>query len=105
MSENSKALSETELVDTYKSGKLLHRIFGRLGFVRQTDSNSILGMCVELHNAGEIDLLSLIRNTEFDGIDGHRFFVGQDFFCKAIPQLRASTAEMMQWSVQSEQQV
>lgn len=95
MSENSKAPSETELVDAYKSGKLINNIFDRFGFIGQADFKSILEMCVELHNAGEIDLLSLIRNSELEGIDGHRFFVGQDFFCKVIPQLRASTAEMM----------
>ena len=95
MTGKPKVPNETEVVDAYNLGRLIHDVFDRFDFVDESDYNSILYMCVGLHNAGKIDLLSLTKRPEFANITGHRFFSGQDFFCKAIPKLNAVTYEMM----------
>jgi hypothetical protein len=95
MPEQQVVPSEKEIIDSYGSGKLATDIFDRFGHMDKSDFRSILGLCIELHNAEKIDLLSLTRAPEIEGISGSRFFTGQNFFCKAIPRLNASTREMM----------
>jgi hypothetical protein len=95
MSEKSVVPGEKEITDSYVSGRLVSDIFDRFGYVDEPAFNSILSLCVKLHNVGAIDLLSLTKTSEFERIDGSRFFLGQHFFCEAIPRLNDSTREMM----------
>src|SRR4030095_9297426 len=57
-------------------------------------SDDSLEICVALHNQGKIDLLSLTDKPAIQEIEGPRFFIGQHFFCEAIPNLTSSLEEM-----------
>ena len=96
MAKHKKIPSKVQIVEEYKSGELIDDIFDRFDFGVDADFDSIVETCVGLHEAGEIDLLALTKSPKLEAIEGHRFFIGQRFFCKAIPNLSASTDEMMQ---------
>jgi hypothetical protein len=84
---------EREILDLYQSGTLLDAIFSNncSGFQEETS----LSKCAELHNHGDINLLSIVASPSFSSIDVHRFFAGQHFYCKVIPLLNASPQDMM----------
>jgi hypothetical protein len=90
-----KTINDKSLIEAYKSGELITWLFDSSNSFETDESTSLLTQCIELHNSGQIDLLSLIRNPEFERIDGHRFFIGQHFFCKTVPKLNSTTEEMM----------
>lgn len=75
----------------YLSGTLLEKIVDQ-GFVEVSDP--LVATCVRQHNAGAIDLLSLIKSPEFTALEGHRFFEVQHFFNLAIPKLEAKVEDM-----------
>lgn len=86
-------LNKEKILELYHSGTLLAAIFGKLqsGF----RENSVVSECARMHNRGEIDLLSLVKDPEFSEIETHLFFAGQYFYCKVIPQLLATPQAMM----------
>ena len=91
MAKHKKIPSKVQIVEAYKSGELIDDIFDRFDFGVDADFDSIVETCVGLHEAGEIALLALTKSPKLEAIEGHRFFIGQRFFCKAIPNLSAST--------------
>lgn len=53
-------------------------------------------LCVDLHNSGQIDLLAVPSQLQFATIAGHNFFVAQQIYCEAIPDLKASASSLME---------
>jgi hypothetical protein len=86
-------LDKQEILDLYRSGALLAAIFDNFGSAFQEEP--VISKCAEMHSQGEINLLALIESPSFSGIDVHRFFAGQHFYCKVIPLLNASPHDMM----------
>jgi hypothetical protein len=88
------ALTDAEIIARCLSGALLDDIdrFDREG----TDPASLLNRCVSLHNSGQIDLLALTTKEQFSSLSGFDFFVKQNFFCDAIPQLQTAAPPLMQ---------
>jgi hypothetical protein len=84
-------LTAEALVEAYKSGALFKLIFGDYDF----SNDDQLKVCIAAHNSGQINLLSLTSSDDFQNIDTHSLFVGQNFYCEAIPELSASPSEMM----------
>lgn len=89
----SDRLSDKEIIAAYDSKKLLDDIFQHSSF--GADSEPLRNACTVLHNAKEINLLSLTEGSEFEAISPQRFFAGQHFYCDVIPSLDASITEMM----------
>ena len=95
MNENTILPNEKMLIDAFQSGEFLHNIFDDFGIEDRTSLDFIVEKCVDLHNAGKIDLLSLVRNSDLEDIGATDFFTGQHFFCKAIPRLKGSTVDIV----------
>lgn len=87
-------LTEVDIIARSHSGALLDDIdrFDR----EDTDPASLLNRSVALHNSGQIDLLALTKTERFTSLSGFDFFVIQDFFCNAIPQLQTAAPLLMQ---------
>lgn len=92
MTEDSRSLSDLEIVEMFNAGKLTAHVFSYRNF---SDKESAYASYSRLHNDGKIDLLSLTQGSEFDSVSQNSFFAGQHFFCEVIPTLQASTNEMM----------
>ena len=86
-------LDKQEILNLYRSGALLGAIFDNFGSAFQ--EQAVISKCAEMHNDGEINLLALIESPDFNGIDVHRFFAGQHFYCEVLPRLNASPQDMM----------
>lgn len=52
-------------------------------------------LCVQLHNDGKIDLVSLPGRPEFAAVAGHEFFTAQHFYCETIPKLKTDAHALM----------
>lgn len=92
MTQDNEAI-KAEIVGAFGSGALLQKIFDHSSC--GDESITFRTACVELHNEGKIDLLSLIDSSAFAAIGGSQFFVGQHFYCQAIPKLKASVVDLM----------
>jgi hypothetical protein len=88
------SLTDVEIIARCHSGALLEDIdrFDRDG----PDPASLLNRCVALHNSGQIDLLALTKTEQFASISGFDFFIKQNFFCDAIPQLQTAAPPLLQ---------
>lgn len=82
-----------QFIDQYKSGDLLTSIFD--GFGRDDEGDACIAQLANLHNTGQIDVLSLIEQPSFQNIKGAGFFVGQHVFCKLIPKLNDNIGKVM----------
>jgi hypothetical protein len=60
------------------------------------EDNPFLQRCVDLHNTGQIDLISIPSQPAFANVTGHSFFTAQHIYCEAISQLRADVIELME---------
>jgi len=87
-------LTDVEIIARCRSGELLDDIdrFDR----ESAHPASLLNRCVALHNSGQIDLLALTATERFSSLSGFDFFVRQNFFCDAIPQLQTAAPPLMQ---------
>lgn len=85
--------TDKELIEQYESGELLTSIFD--GFGRDDEGDAQIEQLADLHNTGQIDVLSLTEQPSFKDISGRRFFVGQNVFCRLIPILEAGLDKMM----------
>lgn len=77
-------------------------LFNEGGFLdainwRLSADTELLARCVELHNMGSIDLLTLPNRPEFEAISGHPFFAVQHFLDAMIPRLEAPVDRMMEF--------
>ena len=97
MTKDRTAPSPEALVDAFHSGALTDQIFDRLLCFQRLALQPIVQACAELHNAGKIDLFALTENPAFQGLAGHRFFMGQQFLCEVIPKLDARPSDMMRF--------
>jgi hypothetical protein len=90
----SITLTDVEIIARCQSGTLLDDIdrFDRDG----ADPASLVNRCVALHNTGQINLLALTRTEQFSSLSASAFFVRQQFFCEAIPQLQMQASPLMQ---------
>lgn len=55
-------------------------------------SDTFLQRCVALYNNGGINLIAVPSQPAFDAIDTYSFFMAQQFYYGAIPQLRTNAA-------------
>lgn len=60
-----------------------------------TDDAAVVDEFVDMHNAGRIDLAMVVKHDAFEQLVGHKFFVVQHFFDRAIPKLENISAERM----------
>jgi hypothetical protein len=86
-------LSDNNIAARCASGALILDIY-RFGDA-QIQEDSLVNKCIELHNRGRINLLSLIDTPQFESLEGPRFFVVQHFFSSAIPLLEAPVDQML----------
>ena len=87
--------SSDEILRQYKSGELAAEL------ARHHDSpdgevDPFVQLCVELHNSGNIDVVSLPSQPGFASITGHDFFAAQHFYCQAIPELATNHTALME---------
>jgi hypothetical protein len=87
--------SRDEIIRQYACGELGLEI-ARLHKRHGDQEDPFLTLCVDLHNAGEIDLVKLPSEPAFAELSGHRFFVTQRFYSDAIPLLHASAKALME---------
>jgi hypothetical protein len=88
-------MDKKAIIEAYQSNHLLGQIFESVDFVHGSAKNQIQALCVELHNEGAIDLLGMIGPDKLQDLEGHNFFLGQNFFNDVIPHLDAPVEEMM----------
>lgn len=86
--------SAKQIIRLYEAGNLAAEL-AQYHPPAEDGSDTFLQRCVALHNNGEIDLVAVPDQPPFDAIDTHSFFIAQDFYCKAIPQLRTSATVLM----------
>ncbi|MEZ2308241.1 MULTISPECIES: hypothetical protein [Paraburkholderia] len=55
----------------------------------------MIGLLIEMHNTGEIDLLAVITPEVVERHQGTRFFVGQHVYERLIPTISGSVREML----------
>lgn len=82
-----------EILEASQSGRLLEAIFDHSNFGEE--SAVFCTACVELHNDGKIDLLSVTSSPAFAALTATQFFAGQHVFCQAIPKLKAPIIDVM----------
>jgi hypothetical protein len=86
--------SDEECVRLYESGGLSAELARyREG---EGDDDLFLQRCIALHNRGDIDLVALPSQAEFAALGGHPFFEVQQFYCRAIPELKTDAAALME---------
>lgn len=83
--------SEPTVEISFGNGTLLSLIVEK-GF---GEADSLVDECVDLHNRGRIDVLSVIEGPKFEAVSGHDFFAAQNFFRHAIPRLTGVSVERM----------
>jgi hypothetical protein len=83
----------SEIVQLYNAGELA----GELSqyHEHEGDDDPFIASCIDLHNAGEIDLLAVVGTPEFAAITGGGFFTAQHAYCEAIPKLRVDVTALM----------
>lgn len=62
----------------------------------RADADAALALCVDCHNDGTIDLLSIVNTKEFGQLTGPSFFMVQQFLKQAIPKLQSPVKPMVQ---------
>lgn len=75
----------------YRSGKLA----AELSTVGMGADEQTFDVFVQLHNEGQIDLLSIVHEPGFKALSGIPFFELQNFYCYAIPRLDGSVESML----------
>ncbi|MFH1342152.1 MAG: hypothetical protein ABIL01_13270 [Pseudomonadota bacterium] len=93
--ESEVPADATALISAYQNRTLLGHIFNRFDCADEPTVAAILDICVSLHNAGVIDLLSLTEGADFEELNPTTFFTGQHFLCDLIPKLKAATTSMV----------
>lgn len=92
--ENQKSANwRLRLKEAQKRGDLIRGIF-----TWENDNHrdeEFAKLCADLHNEGEIDILSIVREENFNNIEPGLFFFGQAIYCKIIPLLNVSPNELM----------
>jgi hypothetical protein len=87
--------SPDEIVCLYKAGELSAEL-ARYHETENGSDDSFIQRCIELHNNGSIDLVSVPSQPAFAGITGHAFFTAQHLYCEAIPKLNTNATALME---------
>lgn len=85
----------TRLKHAYEIGELIPEVFRRFGLADRADILATMELCIEMHNAGEINLISLAGDRTLLSVSDEQHFAGQRLLVDAIPKLRASVPDMM----------
>lgn len=87
--------SPEEIVRLYKAGELAAEL-AQFHEGPDGEDDPFVKRCVALHNDGQINLVSIPGQPAFANLPGHDFFTAQQFFCEAIPDLRADVTALME---------
>jgi hypothetical protein len=87
--------TSAELVGLFERGEFARQMAYRFGIDGRTDSRVIEERCIALHNAGTIDLLTLVEANALQELPGTDFFMAAYFFCRLLPELDATPDRMM----------
>ncbi|HEX5181705.1 MAG TPA: hypothetical protein VFW19_01000 [Allosphingosinicella sp.] len=88
-------VSRIEIVSNATRGTLHHYIVENYERGRDEDAAFVVE-AIDLHNAGEIDLLATATPAALSEVAGFQFFTLQHFYCKAIPSLEADPLRLME---------
>ena len=84
-----------ELTEQFSAGTLLQSLFG--SYARSWGGeDEIVRAIADAHNAGAIDILSILTQESLAEIGQFGFFGGQQLYCKMIPMLDATTQEIIE---------
>ena len=84
-----------ELADQFSAGTLLQSLFGP--YARSWGrEDEIVQRIADAHNAGAINILSILNHKSLSEIGQFGFFGGQQLYCKMIPMLDATAVEMVE---------
>ncbi len=85
----------TELTEQFSAGTLLQSLFGpyALSWGREDE---IVRAIADAHNAGAINVLSILTQESLAEIDQFGFFGRQQLYCKMIPVLHATAQELVE---------
>ena len=83
-----------DIIRLYGSGELAREL-ARYHKPPGDQEDPFVDACVALHNAGEMDLVAVPSQPTFAEIRGHAFFVAQQFYCDAVPQLSTGATALM----------
>lgn len=90
------APTKEEIITLFARGeKLVREMARRFGVSARTDIQIIEERFVTLHNAGTIDLLTLVEVGEFQRLQGTAFFAASYFLCCLLPKLNTTPDRMM----------
>lgn len=89
------APTSEELVELFERSELASQMARRFGASGRTDTHVIEERCVDLHNAGTIDLLALVEGNAIQTLDSSDFFMATHFFCQLLPELEAEPGRVM----------
>jgi hypothetical protein len=88
-------ISRQDILSAFRDGTAVSLVFNRIAY--EDDETGLLGALNDLHNAGEIDVLSIINSKAFQELGASDFFLGQHLLCKLIPMLNSEVVPMMQF--------
>ena len=83
-----------QLIMAWNEGRLSDLFFHNDQRPKGIGDHELGSAIAELHNSGEINVLSLSRPEALAKHSGHHFFIGQNLFLKVIPKLNASLDEV-----------
>jgi len=84
-----------ELINLFDQGMLAVEMAHKFRLNAPAELEAVEVRCVELHNAGFIDLLRLVESDALQVLNGADFFKAMHFFCRILPELEAPPARMM----------
>jgi hypothetical protein len=87
--------SVAELTVQYSAGTLLQSLFGPYARSWGREDEMVRAIA-DAHNAGAINILSILSQESLAEIGQFGFFGGQQLYCKTIPLLDATTQEMVE---------
>jgi len=89
-------LTRDEIIQLFRSGDLLRTIADRSRARLTPDLSTTEALCVELHNDGTIDILSLTSQERLAAIDTPSFFWAAHAVRRLIPHLASDVTVLMQ---------
>lgn len=84
-----------EILAKWGDGTLVDALFAEYGRIWLDEESPTIGLLVDLHNAGEIDLLDIITTEAVERHKGRDFFDGQHLYERLIPRLTGSVRNMV----------
>lgn len=89
-------LTRDEIIRLFDSGHLLQTISERSRSHLTSDLSKTEALCIELHNDGIIDVLSLANEDRLAVIETSSFFGAAHAICRLIPHLTSDATVLMQ---------